>query len=237
MPFYFRNISYINSYDGEHCIGNLGHVKWLVRDGICSIRVFLQGYSCPRGTSVTIHLLTDDNHIHRMGEFCLCDSFTEKLYSFPQEDMVGVAFATVSGLYLTFPHFYAVSLPEGNRPILLPTDHTSPSSDRWQRLLHTYPVIHPLKNEMDYLSISPKDISILPEKEQPLAHNSFLLHGYYNYHHIILGQYHGQFCIGVPGTYHRREAMVARMFGFPEFEEVSERITGSFGYYMTQILL
>ena len=39
MPFYFRNISYINSYDGEHCIGNLGHVKWLVRDGICSIRV------------------------------------------------------------------------------------------------------------------------------------------------------------------------------------------------------
>lgn len=48
-----------------------------------------------------------------------------------------------------------------------------------------------------------------------LYYNSFLLHGFYQYHHLIMGK---DF-IGVPGNYYPREGMAARMMGFPYFIE------------------
>ena len=68
------------------------------------------------------------------------------------------------------------------------------------------------------------------------AANSFLLHGYYNYRHILVGpmsEYSGTVMrIGVPGNYYKREEVVAKMFGFPEFVPAKgEKKTGAFGYY------
>ncbi|HKM03789.1 MAG TPA: DUF6128 domain-containing protein [Lachnospiraceae bacterium] len=107
--------------------------------------------------------------------------------------------------------------------------------DKWQQLCKMFPIIHPLKNEKDYLSISPKDFVIFSKEYQKLVHNSFLLHGFYNYQHIILGRYDEIYYLGVPGTYHEREAIVANMFGFEGFESVEEQETGGFGYYMTKV--
>lgn len=67
-------------------------------------------------------------------------------------------------------------------------------------------------------------------------HNSFLLHGYYNYGHLVLDERNGKSRLGVPGNYYEREQMVATMFGFPDFEPAGrEKIqTGTFGYYFTK---
>lgn len=67
-------------------------------------------------------------------------------------------------------------------------------------------------------------------------HNSFLLHGYYNYGHLVLDDRNGESRLGVPGNYYEREQMVATMFGFPDFEPAGrEKIqTGTFGYYFTK---
>lgn len=67
-------------------------------------------------------------------------------------------------------------------------------------------------------------------------HNSFLLHGYYNYGHLVLDERNGESRLGVPGNYYEREQMVAAMFGFPDFEPAGkEKIqTGTFGYYFTK---
>lgn len=67
-------------------------------------------------------------------------------------------------------------------------------------------------------------------------HNSFLLHGYYNYGHLVLDERNGESRLGVPGNYYEREQMVATMFGFPDFEPAGkEKIqTGTFGYYFTK---
>lgn len=70
------------------------------------------------------------------------------------------------------------------------------------------------------------------------ADNSFLLHGYYNYRHIIVGPVSRNASdpmrIGVPGNYYQREGIVAEMFGFLEFEAAKgEEGTGAFGYYYT----
>lgn len=82
----------------------------------------------------------------------------------------------------------------------------------------------------------------LPTLEEELlfreyVHNSFLLHGYYNYGHIMIDETEEEPRLGVPGNYYEREQMVAAMFGFPDFEPAREGEkpgNGTFGYYYTR---
>jgi len=75
--------------------------------------------------------------------------------------------------------------------------------------------------------------------------NSFLLHGFYNYKHVIATDT----VLGVPGNYYDKEKQVAEMFGFPIFVPVKELKTflenawetdesqlspSIFGYYIRQ---
>ena len=87
------------------------------------------------------------------------------------------------------------------------------------------------------------DIRSLPKCNWKLCNNSFLVHGFFNYHYLILktvenGNKKQQF-IGVPGIYEQPERMMALLFGFPEFEAdenspdmPSANATGTFGYWM-----
>lgn len=114
------------------------------------------------------------------------------------------------------------------------------SDDKWEQLEHVFPLIHPFGDEKEYLSLTPGDFIILNREYQTLANNSFLLHGFYNYHHIILGKIirGGQeiFYLGVPGVFYEREKTVAIMFGFESFECAKEPAeTGTFGYYMKRV--
>lgn len=68
-------------------------------------------------------------------------------------------------------------------------------------------------------------------------HNSFLIHGFYNYGHLVLDETGEQVRLGVPGNYYEREQMVAQMFGFPDFEPARETenvMNGTFGYFYTK---
>lgn len=44
-----------------------------------------------------------------------------------------------------------------------------------------------------------------------------LLHGYHNYHHLLLLEEDEHQWLGVPGIYSPREAHAAELFGFPQF--------------------
>lgn len=81
--------------------------------------------------------------------------------------------------------------------------------------------------------MEPKDLKYLPERHRYLMNNSFILHGYYNYRYLIIGQSEGRVLIGIPGVYHPMEEMVAAFFGFGEFWPAQERTkqNGSFGYW------
>lgn len=92
-----------------------------------------------------------------------------------------------------------------------------------------------------------------------LCSNSFLIHGFFNYHYLLLktvktdGQ--KKCFLGVPGIYEQPERTMAFMFGFPIFEPAREqktpkapaetdahtpqppiRETGVFGYWMLQLM-
>lgn len=77
-------------------------------------------------------------------------------------------------------------------------------------------ITSPIKN---IRKIQRNDLSILPRKCWNLANNSFLLHGYHNYHHLLLVEENGHYWVGVPGVYDIREARAAEIFGFPQFTE------------------
>ena len=114
--------------------------------------------------------------------------------------------------------------------------------DKWQQLSAIYPHIKPFKDDREYISLSPSDFVMFPAKYYRAANNSFLLHGYYNYKHLILVRMErrgeAQYYLGVPGNYFDREKQVAVMFGFESFECAQEPArTGDFGYYMMRIEL
>lgn len=127
------------------------------------------------------------------------------------------------------------SLRQEKRPVRL-------MEDKWQQIWAIYPHIHPFKDEREYLSISPADFVLLPDQAYRAANNSFLLHGYYNYDHLILTRIEKRgeisYYIGVPGNYYEREKQVAVMFGFESFECGTEPAqAGDFGYYMMRTQL
>lgn len=110
-------------------------------------------------------------------------------------------------------------------------------NDKWDQLKQIYSVVHPYEDDRQYIAIQPKDFVIMTGDYQHLANNSFLLHGFYNYRHIILGrEQDDSFYLGVPGVYYEREKMVALMFGFEAFEcEGGIPESGKFGYYLRRV--
>jgi hypothetical protein len=108
---------------------------------------------------------------------------------------------------------------------------------------NNYPRIYPFEdNEVTLcVKIEPKDIGSLPKDIWALSNNSFLMHGFYCYHHLIFAKMKDRFgcryVLGVPGIFHNREQFMARMFGFDNFKSIRKRELrqGDFGYWYLPI--
>lgn len=116
----------------------------------------------------------------------------------------------------------------------------SMSEDKWRQLQKIHPHIRPFQDEREYLSLRPEDFVILSVGSYRLVQNSFLLHGYFNYEHLILTRVQqksgDQYYIGVPGNFFEKEKQVAIMYGFESFECRREPASeGEFGYYMIRV--
>ena len=116
----------------------------------------------------------------------------------------------------------------------------------WNRLerLYTKVLAFEYENDCQILSIKPQDIGLLPREVWTYGNNSFLLHGYYNYRHLILArlcsaQGGPRYLLGVPGHYFSNEKHMASMFGFPHFVLAKKQPDGDgrFGYWYTDIRL
>lgn len=116
----------------------------------------------------------------------------------------------------------------------------------WDQLMRRYPKVlaFDYDNGCDILSIKPQDIGLLPREVWVYGNNSFLLHGYYNYRHLILAKLNNpkgrpRYLLGVPGHYFSNEKYMASMFGFPHFVLARRQpeADGRFGYWYTDIRL
>ena len=115
-------------------------------------------------------------------------------------------------------------------------------NERWKSMLEEYPVSQPFENKaITCVRIELKDLRELPKRYWYLGNNSFLLHGFFNYHHLLIGNEVGddgeRWFLGVPGVYQPQERVMAAIFGFQEFipEQGHHEYTGEplnqFGYW------
>ena len=119
-------------------------------------------------------------------------------------------------------------------------------SDLWERFQRKYTRVLAFECDSgcEILSIKPQDIGLLPRETWVYGNNSFLLHGYYNYRHLILARLSDsggkiRYLLGVPGHYFSNEKYMASMFGFPHFVLAKKQPDedGRFGYWYTDIRL
>ncbi|MDE7298368.1 MAG: hypothetical protein K2N94_06005, partial [Lachnospiraceae bacterium] len=89
--------------------------------------------------------------------------------------------------------------------------------------------------------MEPQDIGMLPKALWKLAGNSFLLHSFYTYQHLLFTrkrQKEGNVCfLMLPGIYNEREQHMAQMFGFTRFRPVKRQPleNGAFGYWYMEV--
>lgn len=112
-----------------------------------------------------------------------------------------------------------------------------------ERLMATRPEYRPFNSGRISCSvrIGIGDVLKLSEVEPGLKDNSFLLHGFYRYKHILLAgaMFRGQisYYVLVPGVKVEREQKVADMYGFHNFITLDGQAprNGNFGYYSWQL--
>lgn len=116
-----------------------------------------------------------------------------------------------------------------------------------EELLLTHPSYLPCREQTQLYTVRllPEELLRLPKEGRRFAENSFLLHGYYSYRHLLLGRRRKKeqedYVLLVPGRYGSRDAQLAGLFGFSEFIPAygemahAAPLKGCFGYWGAKI--
>lgn len=164
------------------------------------------------------------------------DKTVIRIYTKQLDEVSGIRFQREDG-----SRYFATWEEEGEEtpPVMsqklqmTPENRCSPTQEALQQMSPP-PVSSPMQEEEEavsayipptsrrYEKIQRQDLSRLPRKEWKLANNNFLLHGYYNYHHLLYIEDGDKIWIGVPGIYHEKEKAAANAFGFTEFQRLTD---------------
>ena len=140
--------------------------------------------------------------------------------------------------------------PQGTMPQNTKLQHTTPQNAKPQEEMPAFEKVFINRDfidafEDDYfydcVEVTPELLKQLPI-EDDAVNNSFLVHGYYNFKHILFGKVcendnNTRYFIGVPGMYCNRERFMASMFGFCNFKKShrSDYSNPYFGYWYQEI--
>ena len=124
----------------------------------------------------------------------------------------------------------------------------------YELLMSQLPQMYPFEDDSveDCVRMELQDIGRMPMSCWVYGSNSFLLHGYYCYRHLILAkverrkdkdgiddmaEHEDIYLMGVPGIWQHREQYMASMFGFRKFKPVSheKQRSGDFGYWCVEL--
>lgn len=117
-------------------------------------------------------------------------------------------------------------------------DHPSARS-----ILDRFPHMYPFDDGeiTECVRIEPKDLGLLPIDAWTLGNNSFILHSFCTYRHLLFAKKMSRdgiyYMVMVPGAYNAREKHMASMFGFKDFKCSRRRKLrdGDFGYWYVYI--
>ena len=243
-----RFIRYLYEYENEKRIRNVGFIK--VEAGYEETIVHLQAkgfhdwdernlvlYLFYRGNDKNIRILPKELNLNSTvlswrDSFNVEDVGGQEIYA----NINGIFIETGSGrkLAATWDDCCVdVSKIEEEKSLSVHTETKECEEERYE---HKMEVQQEERNKSSVIKISRQDISKLPRCEWKLANNKFLMHGYNNFHYLLLIDDGNHLKLGVPGIYHIEEAKCADTFGFGEFisaEEIGMDSTDEemFGYW------
>lgn len=109
--------------------------------------------------------------------------------------------------------------------------------ERLERVIAQAEHMYPFEDDtMDTcVRLDLQDIGLLPVKFWMYAGNSFVLHQYYSYRHLLLCKTHaGQYLLCVPGLHREKDRYMAENFGFSDFKPIhadAQNHDNDFGYW------
>ncbi len=118
----------------------------------------------------------------------------------------------------------------------------------WEELCCKYPKVIAFEGtdrpHRMCLKVDIKDLDLIAGAKREINENIYLIRSYYKYKYLLLieneADTQGESCLlGIPGTYCKNEATLAKMFGFGDFypSKTRENSNGSFGYWCKEIVL
>ena len=109
----------------------------------------------------------------------------------------------------------------------------------WRELCRLFPAARPFEPSVwEVLCISLQDIGRLPPENWVWGNNHFVLHRFYQYHHLVLARdrVENRVYLGIPGEFGTNETFLAAMFGLHRFER-ERKGKGETGYWLTPVSL
>ena len=267
---YQRLVSYIYSYPEGVKGRNVGFAKALVHQGQFKLNISLRGVKTDSPEMFGIYMMVTDGgyRLIKLGE-CLVkvgqmeysgvfnpDNINETGYGF--KDICGLAVAREDARYDCMMSmwkdedvtpdmlvFSAAKIPAETQHLQQKAHRANATqTDPFQKLFVRADYIDAFDDDYFYdcIEVSPEKLKCLNQNEIDIAGNSFLLHGYYNFRHILFGRVRDnldntKYFIGVPGMYCNRERYMASMFGFNNFKKShrSDYANPYFGYWYQEI--
>lgn len=176
-----------------------------------------------------------DDDVFDRNSFSPLESFNHENFSVTSQDTVPLKTDTSDYNHLKV----AEAAPNLSEESAVSESH----SLRWDFIMDNFPPVSPFPaiDSYEWVQLELKDLRLLPKSYWYLGNNSFLLHGFFNYHHLLLGKSKdvqtAQWALGVPGIFQNPERVMATIFGFPEFHSTTEsgNKIGQFGYWIRSL--
>lgn len=254
-----RIITYLYEYNNGKKVTNSGFIKLDIREKDCRIEISLKnGKNRMEEGDVSLIVKQEKTEGILMGKIKMNDAermTNQWIFSRKKINGSNYHFTDIQGVGITFPsgRYLASSwvtepveeLIRGNYNNWMRKEEKEPTKKRVELQESSISVEqgekknYPKRRGVRHINLH--DIHSLPKKNWYLSNNSFLLHGFFNYHYLVIleEEWNGKkkYYLGVPGIYEHPERAMALLFGFPEFvpekEQQNEKIPeGTFGFWV-----
>lgn len=247
-----RHMIYFSVYESGRKVRSAGYMAVFIRGEVCDIQLYYRGKEWEEGLLEPVYMFRD-------GTVCLGEKAEVR------EGMAATAFRTGRRDFVqsgrSFEELEVIYLDgetegicggrtdgkELEEPVQILSEQEE-SEERKEELPERWSLATCLEQfpevKLPYDGIRRKccridltDLEHLPPEWEHLKGNHFLLHGYYEYHHLIFVKlacrYGERFALGVPGEFCYRSRNTAETFGFYDFAplEPGRRRGGCFGYW------
>lgn len=257
-----RKMIYFSTYENGVKTGTAGYAAIFVRGEICDVQIYYRGGPWEEGGVLQPTYVFRDGTVTMDGELLVNEGMASVAFRTGRLDFVqsGRALEELECIYLDgVKNGICGGRPDGQQLSEAAYTLTDPaeeeeiavqsleraeeeeSKEHWSlpRCLELFPE---LKLPFDGIRrkccrVSLEDLDHLPEEWGFLKGNHFLLHGYYEYRHLLLAKlacrYGERYALGVPGEFTYRNQYMAENFGCSDFAplEPGKRRGGSFGYW------